>query len=219
MGRGGATCVVPETVLTRWATNHRFYNSTSYSGLETHIANSYANPLLQLLRFTPLVRNLALSHTASACISESCMLCELGYLFDMLEKSKGSVCQATNMLRAISNHPAAQASGLLDEDPRGLTGTLVLQRLSRFLAERIVHDASSFPQQFARPFSQIVSMDMTMNQMCTNCRNGSETTRTSHVFDLQYPPMPHGLVRLFFFFLLIVYLIIVGGDLYKTWVR
>ena len=117
-----------------------FYNQTPYSGLETHISNSYANPILQIMHFTPLIRNIALLHAASACISESCLLCELGFLFDMLEKAAGSVCQATNMLKALSNHQTAQVLGFLEEDSRGLAPNLMLQRLTRFLAERIVDD-------------------------------------------------------------------------------
>ncbi|GJN82195.1 PAB-dependent poly(A)-specific ribonuclease subunit PAN2 [Purpureocillium lilacinum] len=51
-----------------------FYNKTRYSGLEIHISNSYANSLLQIMNFTPLIRNLALQHAASACVSELCLL-------------------------------------------------------------------------------------------------------------------------------------------------
>lgn len=82
-----------------------FYNKTRYSGLETHISNSYANSLLQIMHFTPLIRNLALQHAATACVGEICLLCELGFLFDMLQKADGSICQATNLLKALSSHP------------------------------------------------------------------------------------------------------------------
>ena len=85
--------------------NDRYYNKTRYSGLETHITNSYLNPLLQLFKFTPLVRNLALYHAASSCIADGCLLCEMGFLFDMLEKADGLSCQATNFLRAFSSIP------------------------------------------------------------------------------------------------------------------
>ena len=84
---------------------HRYYNKTDYSGLETHISNSYANALLQVMRFTPLIRNLALQHTATACISDLCLLCEMGFLVDMLEKASGFSCQATNMLKTLGYHP------------------------------------------------------------------------------------------------------------------
>ena len=92
-----------------------FYNKTSYSGLEIHISNSYANPLLQVLHFTPLIRNLALQHTASACINDACLLCELGFLFDMLEKAEGSICQATNLLKTFSGYPQGKNMYLVKE--------------------------------------------------------------------------------------------------------
>lgn len=83
----------------------RFYNKTPYSGLETHISNSYANALLQLMRFTTLIRNLALQHTATSCVNDVCLLCEMGFLFDMLEKAAGTVCQATNLLKTFGHFP------------------------------------------------------------------------------------------------------------------
>lgn len=81
----------------------RYYNKTKFSGLETHIANSYTNPLLQLLRFTPLIRNVALHHTATTCLVATCLLCEMGFLFDMMEKAEGQSCQATNFLKTFSS--------------------------------------------------------------------------------------------------------------------
>ena len=84
---------------------NRYYNKTPFSGLETHIANSYTNPLLQLLRFTPLTRNLALRHAASTCFADTCLLCEMGFLFDMLDKAEGQSCQATNFLKTFSSLP------------------------------------------------------------------------------------------------------------------
>lgn len=82
-----------------------YYNRTRYSGLEIHIPNSYANSLLQILHFTPLIRNVALQHAATRCINELCLLCETGFLYDMLERAEGSICQATNFLKTFSYQP------------------------------------------------------------------------------------------------------------------
>lgn len=84
----------------------RFYNKTRHSGLETNIPNSYMNPLLQLYKFTPALRNVALEHTAGYCTKEDCTLCQMGFLFDMLEKAGGVNCQATNFLKTFSSLPA-----------------------------------------------------------------------------------------------------------------
>lgn len=86
-----------------------FYNKTRYAGLENHIANSYANSLLQVLHFTPLVRNLALQHAATDCLSEKCLLCELGFLSDMLQKTEGSSCHASNLLKCLTSHPPGES--------------------------------------------------------------------------------------------------------------
>lgn len=81
----------------------RYFNKTNYAGLENHITNCYANPLLQLMHYTTLLRNMALQHAATACLADPCMLCELGFVFDMLQKAEGTTCHATNLLKALKN--------------------------------------------------------------------------------------------------------------------
>jgi PAB-dependent poly(A)-specific ribonuclease subunit 2 len=81
---------------------YRFYNKTNYSGLETHISNSYTNSLLQALHYTLPVRIVAKAHIAQDCQKEACLLCEAGFLFRMLEDAKGINCQASNFSRAFS---------------------------------------------------------------------------------------------------------------------
>jgi PAB-dependent poly(A)-specific ribonuclease subunit 2 len=88
----------------------RYYNKTRYAGLENHIPNSYANAILQLMNYTPLLRNMALQHAATACVSDLCLLCELGFVFDMLQKAEGSTCQATNMFKALAATPQGSSS-------------------------------------------------------------------------------------------------------------
>ena len=85
--------VIPKGINIMKLMIYSFYNRTQYSGLEIHIANSYANSLLQVMHFTPLIRNMALQHTSTACVNPLCLLCEMGFLFDMLEKAEGSICQ------------------------------------------------------------------------------------------------------------------------------
>lgn len=57
------------------------------------------------MHYTPLLRNMALQHAATSCLSDLCLLCELGYVFDMLQKAEGATCQATNMLKTLSAIP------------------------------------------------------------------------------------------------------------------
>jgi PAB-dependent poly(A)-specific ribonuclease subunit 2 len=88
---------------------HSFYNKTRYSGLETHITNSYTNSLLQALHYTSPVRTLAESHTYSSCTKENCLLCEAGFLFRMLGDAKGMNCQASNFSRAFCASPQGES--------------------------------------------------------------------------------------------------------------
>ncbi|KAH8684695.1 PAB-dependent poly(A)-specific ribonuclease subunit PAN2 [Tricladium varicosporioides] len=163
-----------------------FYNKTPYSGLEIHIANSYANPLLQVMHFTPLIRNYALAHAASACINEMCLLCEMGFLFDMLEKAEGSICQATNMLKTFSNHPQAGPLGLLEEDALGSSLTIMLQGFNRFLLEKITQDYRSIPPHISS-FDHVLATSATTAIRCMNCRSEHTRPGTTFVNELIYP--------------------------------
>ncbi|EGU78472.1 hypothetical protein FOXB_10993 [Fusarium oxysporum f. sp. conglutinans Fo5176] len=163
-----------------------FYNNTRYSGLETHISNSYANSLLQIMHFTPVIRNLALQHAATSCVSEICLLCELGFLFDMLQKAEGSICQATNLLKTLSSHPQAGPLGLLEEDPHGSSLNVMLQGLTRFLLDKIVHDYRTInPSSTA--MDQVLATSATTSIRCINCRSEYTRPGSTYVNDLLYP--------------------------------
>ncbi|KAK5167002.1 poly(A)-specific ribonuclease [Saxophila tyrrhenica] len=111
----------------------RYFNQTRFSGLEIHIVNSYANPLLQLFRFTNVIRNLALQHTALDCRLENCMLCETGFVVDMLEKAQGLICQATNFFKALSKQNNAAGLAILEENTFNTQLTIMMQNLTRYL--------------------------------------------------------------------------------------
>jgi len=61
--------------------NGSFYNRTKFSGLETHIHNSYSNAILQALYFLPPFRQIMVEHVAHLHTKDHCLSCELGYLF------------------------------------------------------------------------------------------------------------------------------------------
>ncbi|KAI9886097.1 MAG: hypothetical protein M1823_002115 [Watsoniomyces obsoletus] len=163
-----------------------FYNRTKFSGLETHIVNSYANPLLQLYRFTPLLRNLALQHTSTSCLSESCLLCELGFLFDMLESASGQNCQATNFLKTFGNLPQAAALGLLEDGPRNTSLSAVIQLMNRFLMERMSSDYKQILPQ-SPVFDKTTATTGLTSIRCIHCHSETGRPGDTYVTDLVYP--------------------------------
>ena len=150
-------------------TNTRVFNQSKFSGLENHIHNCYANPLFQLLRFTPILRNFALAHVAQTCLREDCLLCETGFLFDMLEKANGQNCHATNLLKTLS---LLLGSSSLDEDHFTPEESLAskIQDLTKFILERITFDAQTLSEASNENPEYVVEVDE--NIVSFNCHHG-----------------------------------------------
>lgn len=165
-----------------------YYNKTQYSGLETHIPNCYANSLLQILHATPLLRNAALNHAATNCLNDTCLLCQLGFLFDMLEKAEGTICQATNMLKTMNCHSQATTLKLIEEDSYDVPSTVMLQSLARFLLDRMVQDYRSIPSH-AAVLEQTVTMPTTEAFRCLTCLNQRSKPSPIVINNLIYPQL------------------------------
>lgn len=151
------------------------------------------NPLLQLLRFTPLVRNLALHHTATNCLSDTCLLCEMGFLFDTLEKAEGQNCQATNLLKTFSSIPQAGGLGVLEESSHGNSLTEMIQSACRFFLSHthVNYKQMSFEPDTG-PFEKTFATDAISGIRCVSCHN--ETTRPGATLqtDLIWLPIAQG---------------------------
>ncbi|RKF57266.1 PAN2-PAN3 deadenylation complex catalytic subunit PAN2 [Erysiphe neolycopersici] len=163
-----------------------YFNKTNFAGLETHISNSYANSLLQVFKFIPLIRNLALQHTATLCINDGCLLCEMGFLFDMLEKSEGLACHATNFLKTFSLHPQATPLGLLEDEATCSSPSIMLQGLNRFLLDKIAQDWRSIPPN-SSAIDEAFATSATTSIRCLNCRSEHTRPGTTFVNELLYP--------------------------------
>nr|KAJ3418423.1 poly(A)-specific ribonuclease [Polyrhizophydium stewartii] len=118
-----------------------FFNGTPYGGLETDIQNSYLNSLLQSLFFLRPLRELVKAHIRTNCARDPCLSCELGFLFRMLEDSKGVNCQASNFLRAFASVQQANALGVVETENSNPADTqsysVLIQTVNRFLLEQI----------------------------------------------------------------------------------
>lgn len=167
----------------------KYFNKTRYSGLETHIVNSYANPLLQVFRFCNAVRNFALQHTARDCKYESCLLCELGFLVDMLEKAQGQNCQATNFLKALTKQPGATTLTILEEHTVDAPLTAMIQNLDRFLLNRL-EDSHRRVAGNNREMQATFGMTGSAFSQCTHCAYEDAREQVWYSHDLVYPPKP-----------------------------
>ncbi|GAA5890653.1 hypothetical protein JCM5296_004329 [Sporobolomyces johnsonii] len=184
-----------------------FYNKTRYSGLETHITNSYTNSLLQALHYLPPIRTLAESHTYEACPKENCLLCEAGFLFRMLRDAKGMNCQASNFSRAFGANPQVTALGLIDLDndsTKTVAYSTLIQTFNRYLLEQMTAESALPPRPSPAapntpllknapvdpskpPLAQLVKVESKSLSVCQACGARSERDTGLNVIDLVYP--------------------------------
>ncbi|KAJ3187322.1 poly(A)-specific ribonuclease [Gaertneriomyces sp. JEL0708] len=177
-----------------------FYNRTPYGGLETHIRNSYTNSLLQVLFFTSPLREVCKRHIQSACPKEWCLSCELGFLFRMLEDSRGTNCQATNFLRGFGKMTQAAALGLFEpEEPSAtISYSNLMQNFNRFLLEQLSVELGQVAQPSqsestgatdangSSPMQQIYGLRLSNISKC-QCNQEIARDAWSFVVDLAHP--------------------------------
>lgn len=183
-----------------------FYNNTSYSGLETQLANSYTNALIQLYRFCPTFYNYALKYVSQYnAVDEPSLLNEIGLLFDMLYKANGKHCRASNFLKVLASIPQASALGLIYDDmlhngSETGEGPLV-QAFARFLMERISYDEKQLRGEGGggndvedkTEFESLVGIPIDSTSKYHPC--GTETVRSTihHTVELASVTSPTGL--------------------------
>jgi PAB-dependent poly(A)-specific ribonuclease subunit 2 len=141
---------------------HRFYNKSPYSGLESHIANCYVNPVLQALHYLAPVRALAKAHIVTDCPAERCLLCELGFVARNLEDAHGVNCHAGNFcstLGLLAQGMSAPVTRVLEcsrSEAHGMPDLLdygrdsgeknyaqLIQQCARFLLDRLVAEGDA----------------------------------------------------------------------------
>ncbi|KAI9473360.1 ubiquitin carboxyl-terminal hydrolase-domain-containing protein [Coemansia mojavensis] len=167
------------------------YNSTQWSGLEGNVRNSYANALLQVLFFCPEFRQLALSHCAGSCAEATCLSCQLGLLFRLLQSAQGQSCHATLLLHVLAQRPEATALAVLEDTHGHATAAyaVLVQRLMRLVLEqanvdcrRMVLDSNQEPSAEASIVERTFGFPQLATTTCPSCN--AAHFRESHVFSL-----------------------------------
>ena len=137
------------------------------------------------------MRNVALQHTATACLAETCLLCEMGFLFDTMEKAEGINCQATNFLKAFGSIPQAGRLGLLEDSLQSNSLTEMMQATCRFLLSQTAEDFRRLSATDAT-FEQAIAIDALLNIRCINCHNETIRPGGSYLTDLVYQHVGQG---------------------------
>uniref|UniRef100_A0A8C8GIU8 PAN2-PAN3 deadenylation complex catalytic subunit PAN2 n=1 Tax=Oncorhynchus tshawytscha TaxID=74940 RepID=A0A8C8GIU8_ONCTS len=182
----------------------KHYNRTLFAGLEPHIPNwrlfMYCK-YTKVLYFLEPIRCLVQNHL---CQKEFCLACELGFLFHMLDLSRGDPCQASNFLRAFRTIPEASALGLILADSDEQTGKARLGRLiqswNRFILTQLHQETQEQegPQAYRGASSSALgsSGESVIGRQfgcevenSSLCRCGKETVRSSLtlLFTMHYP--------------------------------
>lgn len=92
------------------------FNKTHFTGLETHVDNSYTNSLIQLYRFVPEIFNFVLGNLGIENLESNSILRELGYLYDMMVKSFGHHLRPSNFQQTLSSLQEAINLGLVEKE-------------------------------------------------------------------------------------------------------
>jgi PAB-dependent poly(A)-specific ribonuclease subunit 2 len=115
-----------------------------------------------------------------------CLLCELGFLFDMLEKANGQNCQATNFLKTFSSLSHSASLGLLEESTPQKPLALMIQATARFLLEKLAADFRQMSPHVSHMDQALTTVAMNSIR-CAHCANETVRPGGTYLHELVYP--------------------------------
>lgn len=171
-----------------------FYNKTKYSGLEINSGNSFFNPILQLYRYVAPIFNYSLVSLAEDATEEPNLLMELGYLYDMMYKSEGRHCAASNFQIIFSSIEEMQNLGLttvsnISRDD--FKQRRMIQTFNRFLLERLSKDECKlYRTQTSTKLNEICGVVTETTVYSNFCSLTHKRVMMYHSIDINCLPSP-----------------------------
>lgn len=171
-----------------------FYNRTKYSGLEINSGNAFLNPILQLYRYIAPMFNYCLLSLAQDASKEYNLLMELGYLYDMMNKSEGRHCAASNFEIIFSSLKEAQNLGLTGESNISRDDykqRRMIQTFNRFLLERISQDECKlYNTEIPNSLNEICGVFTETTVYSNFCSLSRKRVSMYHSIDINCLPSP-----------------------------
>jgi len=175
------------------------YNQTQLTGLDNTLANSYINPLLQVIYWIPSIHAHCKSHLHK---EELSLTSELGFLFHMLDLSHGGNSEPRNFLKTLSDVPSAIQAGILEEE--GITPTYerLIEKVQSTLFDQLHKEHTTFTpinyrdptKTHPKPAISIINEQFGSSQCTTNhchqCENETSITLEHTHYNLVFPEIP-----------------------------
>lgn len=172
------------------------YNHTDHVGLE-HMGpvSSRCNPIIQLLYAIPQIRVSMRNHL---CAAEHCVMCELGFLFHMMElqslepegEEASRTCSPKNLLLCLRALPKVASSGLFLLEYESLPS--LVERFNRFLLSQL-HDEWAHNKPIGdQPVPKcavegMLGANIISLRHCASCGSNTSSHATSFTFKLKCP--------------------------------
>lgn len=91
------------------------FNKSPFSGLDKDVDNSYTNAILQVYRFVPEIYNFVVGCLKDENLDRTSLLSDLGYLYDMMARSKGNICSSSNFQVSLNSNEEASELNLTQD--------------------------------------------------------------------------------------------------------
>lgn len=149
------------------------FNKTPYSVLDTDGENVFTNSVLQLYRFVPELFNFVVGCLKDENFQSNSLLTELGYLYDMMERSRGKVCRSANFQTSLNSIEEAKLLGLTTNSSSDLS---LLSKLT------IGGDNTSCSEKLQKSMAQRFNEFLLARLLDEELRKGTQSVALEELF-------------------------------------